>query len=64
MNSALEWGPGAADAGLPMELGLACKQTWRGEMGMAYSYDLGCFGTFGGRYLSVPYGFQAWLVGR
>ena len=27
-------------------------------LGMACSYALGCFGTFGGRYLSVPYGFR------
>lgn len=27
-------------------------------LGMACSYALGCFSTFGGRYLSVHYGFR------
>lgn len=54
------WGSGAADAGLPMGLGigLPCRRTWRGGLGMACSYAPGCFGTFGGRFLSVPYGFR------
>lgn len=48
------------DAGLPMDLwlgaGMQADVAW--GLGMACSYALGCFGTFGGRYLSVPYGFR------
>lgn len=56
----LGWDRRDVDAGLPMDLwlgaGMQADVAW--GLGMACSYALGCFGTFDGRYLSVPYGFR------
>ena len=54
-NETLRWGcgSGAADAGLPVGLGLGAgvqaDVAW--GLGMACSYALGYFGTFGGQCL-------------